>query len=145
MSYSTDDHLLSLNVLRSLLSDITNSTKSLTSNHTGPITDSVVLKIMQKALSTAQSSLADYSAANRQDLVDKQTSQIKVLEEYLSMIKVASKEDIEKVVNAIVKDMGDDGKKVFGEIMKETLKRLEGRNVVPKVVSEVVKETLAKL
>jgi hypothetical protein len=29
--------------------------------------------------------------------------------------------------------------------MKETLKRLEGRNAVPKTVSDVVKEALAKL
>ncbi|RPA71172.1 GatB/YqeY domain-containing protein [Ascobolus immersus RN42] len=134
-----------LDVLRSLLSEITNSTKSPTSNHTGPITDSVVLKYMQKALQTAQTSLADYTAAGRQDLMDKQEGQIKVLQEYLAMVKVASKEDIEKVVEAVIKVAKEEGKGVFGEVMKETLKRLEGRNAVPRVVSEVVREALAKL
>lgn len=99
--------------------------------------------MLNQTIAKSQAALDEATQVGRQDLVDKEQEQLDIIRKYLSDVKVATPDDIQKAVQEIIKTVPEGkGKAAFGEVMKGALKLLEGRNAVPKDVSEAVKKAL---
>ena len=102
--------------------------------------DEEVQKLLRSLLKQRRDSIEQYEKAGRQELVDKEKAEIKVIETYLP--KAASQEEIEQVVVAVIAETGASSIKDMGKVMKAAQAALAGKNADGRVVSEVVKARL---
>lgn len=133
-----------LNVLRGLLAEVTNSAKTAT-----PVkTDMQILSMLRKRQASAKAASDEFKAAGRQDLVDREEGQVKVLEEYAGGVETMSVDDIRAaVVKTVDEAKAEQGGKVnMGEVLKKLLGpegSLDGKPVEKKDVASIVKEVLS--
>lgn len=97
--------------------------------------------ILKKLVKQRKESIEQYAAAKRQDLVDGETAELKLLEQY--MPAQMSREQVEKVVGDVMTALNATSVKDMGSVMKEVQARTAG-SADNKMVSEVVKAKLAK-
>jgi uncharacterized protein YqeY len=93
-------------------------------------TEDEAVAVIRTMVKQYRDALADFSSAGRQDLVEKQTQEISVLERYLPAAMPEAEltticERIIKEQNATMKDMG----KIMGLVMKEVNGRADGNTV----------------
>ena len=87
-----------LGVLRALLAEITNASKT-----SSPISDDLsLLALIKKKTGQSQGAIEEFEKAGRQDLVEKERSQKEILEEYAGDVKVMSREEVTEVVNSVI-------------------------------------------
>ena len=86
-------------------------------------------------------SIEQFGKGGRQDLVDKETAEIAVLERYLPA--AASADDIAGAVEQAVIETGAAGVKDMGKVMKAAMAKLAGKTVDGKAVNEAVRKRLA--
>ena len=75
----------------------------------------------------------------RQDLVDRETKQLEVLQEYLP--KQMSEEEIKKVVKAKIVELEAEGMKDFGKVMGVVMKEL-AEQVEGGMVKDIIESLL---
>ncbi|KAI1816896.1 GatB/YqeY domain-containing protein [Poronia punctata] len=136
-----------LSVLRTILSATLNASKT-----SSPITtDAALVSLIRKQARSATDARGEFAAAGRQDLVEKEDAQIRVLEGYVqgSGVEELSGEGLIKIVRDVVgkeKEKEGGGGKTIGGIMKVLLKSpggpLEGKNVEKGELVRVVKDVL---
>ena len=107
----------------------------------GELADEDVLKLLRSQVKQRRDSVEQYQKAGRQELVDKETAEIAVIEEYLP--QAASAAEIEEAVVAAINESGATSMKDMGAVMKSAMAKLAGKNADGKVVSETVKAKLA--
>jgi uncharacterized protein YqeY len=107
----------------------------------GELSDDDVLKLLRSQLKQRRDSVEQYQKAERQDLVDKETAEIAVIEEYLP--QAASDVEVEQAVIDAISETGATSMKDMGAVMKAAMARLAGKNADGKLVSETVKKKLA--
>lgn len=98
------------------------------------------ITVLKKLAKQRRESIEQYAAANRQDLVDGETAELKLLETYLPA--QLSREQVEKVVGEVMTALNASSVKDMGAVMKEVQARTAG-TADNKIVSEVVKAKLA--
>ena len=106
-----------------------------------PLTDEDVMKLLRSQLKQRRDSVEQYQKAGRQDLVDKETAEIVVIEEYLP--QAVSESEIEQAVAEAIAETGATSIKDMGAVMKASMAKLAGKNADGKIVSEMVKKKLA--
>lgn len=106
-----------------------------------PMTEDEHLAILKKLVKQRKESIEQYAAAKRQDLVDNEAAELKLLEFY--MPAQMSREQIEKIVGDVMTALNATTVKDMGAVMKEVQARTAGA-ADNKIVSEVVKAKLAK-
>ena len=102
--------------------------------------DATVVSIVDKLIKQRKDSVAAYVQAARQDLADKETAEIKVLEAYLP--QRLSAEEVAAEVKAIVAELGAKGPGDMGKVMGVVKTRLAGKAEMGQV-SAAVKAALA--
>jgi uncharacterized protein YqeY len=102
--------------------------------------DAGVIAIVDKLIKQRKDSVAAYMAAARQDLADKESSEIKVLEAYLP--QRMSADEVTAAVQAIVAEVGAAGPGDMGKVMGVVKTRLAGKADMGQV-SAAVKAALA--
>lgn len=127
---------LKLNTLRFLQAAIKNREIEMRPN---PITQEEVMGVIRKLVKQRKESIDQYKAAARQDLVDQETSELKILETYLP--QQMGREQLEKLVSDVIASVGAKTPKDMGPVMKEVLARAAG-TADNKMVSEIVKSKL---
>jgi uncharacterized protein YqeY len=100
-----------------------------------PATDDEVMEVLRKGVKIRREALEQYTAGNRQDLAQVESSQIKVLEEFLPAA-VAPEEIRAAVRKAIAGGAGDVGK-VMAQVMPQFKGKADG-----KVINQIVREEL---
>ena len=105
-----------------------------------PLTDDEVAETVRYLIKQRKDSIEQFAKGGRQDLVDKETAEVSVLEVYLP--KQLSREEVEKIVREAVAQTGAQGAKDMGKVMKALVPILAGR-ADNKLVSELVKNALA--
>lgn len=103
--------------------------------------DTMVIAIVDKLIKQRKDSVAAYLAAQRQDLADVESAEIKVLEAYLPQRLTA--EEIRLAVNAIVAEVGAAGPGDMGKVMAAVKTQLTGKADMG-LVSAAVKAALAQ-
>jgi uncharacterized protein YqeY len=106
----------------------------------GEITDEDVLKLLRSQVKQRRDSVEQYQKAGRQELVDKETAEIAVIEAYLP--QAASEAEIDAAVSEAIKETGAASMKDMGAVMKATMAKLAGKNADGRLVSETVKQKL---
>ncbi len=102
--------------------------------------DAAVVSIVDKLIKQRKDSVAAYVQAARQDLADKESAEIKVLEAYLP--QRLSAEEVAAEVKAIVAELGAKGPGDMGKVMSVVKTRLAGKAEMGQV-SAAVKAALA--
>ena len=106
----------------------------------GALTEEEMTKTLQSLVKQRRDSIEQYEKAGRQDLADKESAEIAVIEGYLP--QAASREEIEQAVAAAIEETGAASMREMGAVMKATQTRLAGRNADNRTVSEIVKAKL---
>ncbi|MDO8574434.1 MAG: GatB/YqeY domain-containing protein [bacterium] len=124
-------------VLRFILAQVQN--KSIEKRGTGDspeLSDEEVTQVLQKEFKKRKEAIELFKKGGRNDLADKETSELKFFEGYLPV--ELSRDEIMKVVEKVMAGGGKD----FGVLMKEAMKELKGQ-ADGKIVSELVREKLS--
>lgn len=103
--------------------------------------DAAVIGIVDKLIKQRKDSIAQFAAAGRSDLVDKETAELQVLEGYLPQRMGA--DEIAQAVAAIVAEVGATGPGDMGKVMGAAKGRLAGKADMAQV-SAAVKQALSK-
>ena len=103
------------------------------------LADDQILEIIAKESKKRKDSLSDYEKSGREDLINQINEEIQILAEYLP--QPLTKEEIEKIVDQVIKDTGATTIKDMGKVMKEAKAKI-GPAADGKTINEIVKEKL---
>ena len=87
--------------------------------------DAAVVAIVDKLIKQRKDSITAFEGASRQDLADKEKSEMAVLQGYLP--ERMSAEETAVAVQAIVIELGAKGQADMGKVMGKTMAELKGR------------------
>ncbi|TDP74864.1 GatB/YqeY domain-containing protein [Roseateles toxinivorans] len=104
------------------------------------VDDAALIAIVDKLIKQRKDSISQFSAAGRQDLADKESAELLVLEAYLPQRLSAAEIDAE--VAAIVAGLGLSGPGAMGKVMGEVKAKLAGKADMG-LVSAAVKKALS--
>jgi uncharacterized protein YqeY len=102
--------------------------------------DAEVVQVVASLVKQRRDSIEQFSKAGRTDLVDKETAEIAVLEDYLP--PAASAAEIEAAVAAAIAETGAATAKDMGKVMKAVMPKLAGKHADGKSVNEAVRRAL---
>ncbi|HVC48948.1 MAG TPA: GatB/YqeY domain-containing protein [Burkholderiales bacterium] len=102
--------------------------------------DQGVIEVIRKMIKQRQDSIAQYGAAGRQDLVDREVAEAKVLEAYLPA--ALSEAEVMEHVKAAILSTSASGMKDMGRVMAVVKTELGGRADMA-VVSGLIKTALS--
>lgn len=125
-----------LSALRMLKAAITN--KGVEKGH--DLDDAEVLQVVASLVKQRRDSIEQFAKAGRTDLVDKETGEIRVLEEYQP--PAATAEEIDAAVAAAIAETGASTAKDMGKVMKAAMPKLAGKTTDGKTVNEAVRRKL---
>ena len=97
------------------------------------------LGVIKKLLKQRKESIEQFQQAGRQDLVDNETAEMKILETY--MTAQLSREHIEQIVADVFATLGATSVKQMGQVMKEAQAKAGGQ-ADNKLMSEIIKSKL---
>lgn len=103
------------------------------------LTGDDVIGVIKKLVKQRKESIDQYQAAQRQDLVDKESRELKILEEYLPA--QMAREQIEKIVADVIVELNASTIKDMGTVMKAVIAKTQGA-ADNKLVSEIIKAKL---
>lgn len=104
-------------------------------------TDEDILTVIQKEVKQRKDSIEQFTTANRQDLVDKETKEMEVLQTYLP--KQLSEDEIKLLVQEAIKQTGASSMQDIGKVMVALMPKTKGK-ADGSLVSQIVKESLSK-
>lgn len=125
-----------LGALRMLQSAIKNREIEVRPNE---ITADEVMGVIKKLVKQRKESIEQFQQAGRQDLVDQEQAELKVLEVYLPA--QMSREQVEALVAEVIAAKGVTSVKDMGPVMKEVIAK-SGGTADNKLVSEIIKSKL---
>ena len=103
------------------------------------LTEEEIVESVRSLIKQRKDSIELFAKGGRQDLVDKETAEVAVLEVYLP--KQLTPEELEVMVRDAVAQTGAQGAKDMGKVMKAIIPLVGGR-ADGKLISELVKKTL---
>lgn len=103
--------------------------------------DGEARQVVQALVKQRRDSIEQFLKGGRQDLADKETAEIAVLESYLP--PAADPAIVERAVAEAIAETGATSAKDMGRVMKAALAKLAGQTVDGKVVNELVRKKLA--
>ena len=108
-----------------------------------PLDPAESVSLLQTLVKQRKESIDQFSKGGRQDLVDKETKELAVLETYLPA--GASDDEMNAAIAAAIASTGATSIKQMGAVVKAAKDSLTGKSVDGKVLSDRVREQLAKL
>lgn len=106
-----------------------------------PLTETEELQVVATLVKQRKESIEQFAMGGRQDLVEKETAELGVLEAYLPPAVAA--EDLDRIVSEVLAETGATSPKDTGRVMKSVMARLAGSHVDGKAVNELVRRRLA--
>jgi uncharacterized protein YqeY len=106
-----------------------------------PLTDAEVMQAISSSCKQRQDSIEQYRQGGRQDLVDKETAELHILQSYMPQPFTA--EELEELVRAAIQEAQAASPKEMGKVMTLLMPKVTGR-ADGKVVSALVREMLSK-
>ena len=104
--------------------------------------DPEVISVIRKQIKARQDAILQFEQGNRQDLAQKEASEIELLKKYLPA--EMSAEEIKQIIEEAVSSCAAAGMKDMGKVMKEVNAKVSGR-ADGKLVSDLVRERLLKI
>ncbi len=101
--------------------------------------DAGIVTVLQKMLKQRQDSIEAFRQANRQDLLDKEEMEVKVLNQY--MPQQLSIDEITEIIEAAIRDTSASGMQDMGKVMGIVKEKITGRANMAEV-SQIIKSRL---
>ncbi|RMG96038.1 MAG: GatB/YqeY domain-containing protein [Chloroflexi bacterium] len=101
--------------------------------------DNGILNVLTKQAKQRRESIADYEKGGRTDLVQKETAELEIIENYLP--KQMSREEIRQLASKAIAEVGATSAKDMGKVMGKLMPQLKGK-ADGRLVNEVVRELL---
>ena len=108
-----------------------------------PLDPAESIQLLQSLAKQRRESIEQFGKGGRQDLVDKETRELKVLESYLPA--GASDAEMDAAIEKAMADVGATSMKSMGAVVKAAKEALTGKAVDGKALSDRVRERLSKL
>ena len=105
-----------------------------------PLEDPDVLALIARQVKQGRESIEAFSKGGRQDLIDKESAEIRALQDYLP--PALSREELVEEARKAIAEVGASGPGDKGKVMPVLVKRLAGR-AEGRLINEVVTELLA--
>ena len=99
------------------------------------------LQVVNALVKQRRDSAEQFSAAGRQELADRELSEIRFLERFLP--PAADAATVNAAIDSAIAETGAAGAKDMGKVMKAVMVKLAGMSVDGRVVSDAVKKRLA--
>ncbi len=103
------------------------------------LTETEVMETVRSLIKQRKDSIEQFAKGGRQDLVDKETAEVAVLEVYLP--QQLGRDEVEQMVREAIAQTGAQGAKDMGKVMKALMPVVAGR-ADNKLLSELVKNAL---
>ena len=126
-----------LSALRMLKAAFMN--KSVEKGH--ELDDAEARQVVGTLVKQRRDSIEQFQKGGRQDLVDKETAEITVLESYLP--PAADPAVVDAAVTAAIAETGAASPKDMGKVMKAAMAKLAGQSIDGRVVNELVRKKLS--
>lgn len=97
------------------------------------------LQLLNKQSKMRKESIEMFEAAGRTDLVERETKQLEIINEYLP--KQLSREEAEAIIDNVINESGAASAKDIGKVMGPVMKELKGK-FDGKIIQEIVKSRL---
>jgi len=107
----------------------------------GPLTDAEVVQAISSSCKQRQEAIEQYGQGGRQDLVDKETAELRILQSYLP--QPLTSEELEGLVQAAIQEAQAASPKEMGKVMAVLMPKVTGR-ADGKAVSALVRDMLSK-
>lgn len=104
-----------------------------------PLTEEEVMETVRSLIKQRKDSIEQFAKGGRQDLVEKETAEVVVLEAFLPA--QLSREEVEAMVRDAISQTGAQGARDMGKVMKALVPMIAGR-ADGKLVSDLVKQGL---
>jgi len=108
-----------------------------------PLEESESLQILQTLMKQRRESVEQFTKGGRNDLADKETKEIAIIESYLPA--APSNDDMEKAIAEAIQETGANSMKQMGAVVKAAKAKLEGKTVDGKLLSDLVREKLSEI
>ena len=108
-----------------------------------PLDEAESISLLQTLVKQRKESIEQFAKGGRQDLVDKETEQLKILETYLPA--GASDAEMDSAIAAAIASTGATSMKQMGAVVKTAKEALTGKSVDGKALSDRVRDRLSKL
>ena len=105
-----------------------------------PLEDPDVLALIARQVKQGRESIEAFSKGGRQDLIDKESAEIRALQDYLP--PALSREELVEEARKAIAEAGASGPGDKGKVMTVLVKRLAGR-AEGRLINEVVTELLS--
>jgi uncharacterized protein YqeY len=102
--------------------------------------DAEARQVVTSLVKQRKDSIEQFTKGGRQDLADKETAEIAVLEVYLP--PPADPAAVERAIAEAIAETGAASPKDIGRVMKAAMAKLAGQNVEGKAVNELVRQKL---
>ena len=102
--------------------------------------DAEARQVVTSLVKQRKDSIEQFTKGGRQDLADKETAEIAVLEVYLP--PPADPAAVERAIAEAITETGAASSKDIGRVMKAAMAKLAGQNVEGKAVNELVRQKL---
>ena len=99
------------------------------------------LQVVTALVKQRKDSIDQFAKGGRQDLVDKETAELRILETYLPA--AADPAVVERAVAEAIQETGASSPKDMGRVMKAAMAKLAGQSVDGKTVNDLVRARLA--
>jgi len=125
-----------VSVLRMLINEIKNKKIA---DRASELDDEKVIGLIQKMVSRHKESIEGFKQGGREDLVEKETEEMKILAEFLP--EPLSEEELERIIVESIETLGAESMKDMGKVMSDVAQRVQGR-ADGKTISSIVKQKL---
>jgi uncharacterized protein YqeY len=105
-----------------------------------PLDETEARQVVSSLVKQRKDSIEQFRNAGRQDLVDKESTELALLETYLP--PAVDPAAIERAVAEAIQETGASSPKDLGRVMKAAMARLAGQNVDGKAVNERARRAL---
>lgn len=104
-------------------------------------TEEEILQLAAKEAKQRKESIDAFLKGGREDLAAKETMELKILQAYLP--EQMSEEELKKVIQEVIQQVGAQGKGDFGKVMGAVISRVKGRaegSLVSRFVGQLLPE-----
>ena len=107
-----------------------------------PLDDAESLQVLNTLVTQRRESVEMFAKGGRQDLAEKETKEIAIIETYLPA--GASQAEMDAAISAAIAETGANSPKQMGAVIKVARAKLEGKTVDGKALSDRVRDLLSK-
>ncbi|MHB1000969.1 MAG: GatB/YqeY domain-containing protein [Armatimonadota bacterium] len=131
---------LKLSVIRMVRSEVRNAEIA----KGAPLTDDEVIQVLTRESKRRRESIEQFSKANRNDLVEKESAELHILSQYLP--EQLSEDEISDIVRNAITSLGASSKADKGKVMSAVMPQVRGRadgKMVTRIVDDLLESNSA--